>query len=128
MKNTLKNISFLIMLLLSQMILIQSKMNPVKEVKEYFCRGNEPFWMVEISAGGIIFRTPEEEVVYPYSNPNKNSNAIIFETRNRNSGDKTSVLKVKILPDSCTDSMSEEAFPYTAEAERDGIFYEGCAR
>ncbi|MBK7870941.1 MAG: hypothetical protein IPJ74_09755 [Saprospiraceae bacterium] len=130
MKNTFRNISFVILLFILQMIISQCKSgtNSAQEIKEYLCRGNEPFWMVEIKAAEIIFRTPEEEMVYTRSNPIKESNAIIFETRNRNPNDKTSVLKVKIFPRLCTDSMSGEVFPYTAEVERDEIFYEGCAR
>lgn len=96
---------------------------------EYTARGNEPFWMVKIEADTITFRTPEEEITYPTTKVNKeDGGAIIFETSHINDKNAESNLRVVIVPKPCTDTMSGEAFPYTATVERDGKLYNGCAK
>ncbi|HMO39949.1 MAG TPA: hypothetical protein PKC76_09625 [Saprospiraceae bacterium] len=101
---------------------------PLAADKTWFCRGNEPFWMVQIESDSILFRTPEELVVYPYAAPVASGDTIVFVTKKNLTADQTSVLRIKIVPLPCTDTMSGEAFTYTAEAERDGRSYHGCGQ
>ncbi len=93
----------------------------------YTCRGTEPFWMVKIEMHQITFLTPEEEMIYPAVPAQKAGNVVSFETKNSNAGDENSILKIRIWPEPCTDSMSDEAFSFTVEIERDGKTYHGCA-
>lgn len=90
----------------------------------YTCLGNEPFWSVQVKGNEIIFSTPEEgPLSYPYQAPQQKGSRKVFESK---AGSST--IRVAIEEVACTDSMSGERFPYTAEITKDGKIYRGCAK
>lgn len=84
--------------------------------------------MVQIESDSILFRTPDESAAYPYVAPVALGDTLVFVTKKSLTADQTSVLRIKIVPLPCTDTMSGEAFAYTTEAERDGRSYYGCGQ
>ena len=95
--------------------------------QSYTCGGNEPFWMVKIDADRVLFKTPDNEVVYPSADFRKEGETMIFETMLAHAT-MSSKLKVTFLNTKCTDSMSGFESPYTVTLERDGETYTGCGR
>ena len=82
------------------------------------------FWSVQVKGNEIIFRTPEEgPISYPYQAPQQKGGRKVFESKAGSSN-----IKVAIEEVACTDSMSGERFPYTAEITKDGKIYRGCAK
>ncbi|MBK7477638.1 MAG: hypothetical protein IPN74_01375 [Haliscomenobacter sp.] len=101
---------------------------PAQEVFEYICMGTEPFWSVEITAGGIYFSSPEiAKTAYPYKAPKTGDAGAVYETEATISGVK-SKLKVTVSPGACSDGMSDTEYPYFSEVVRDGETLKGCAR
>jgi len=131
-----RHILFLFLAFLTLGILLSCNRTPPKEAentlasaslpKSYTARGNEPFWSVTIQEPTIVFKTPEQEVSYPYAAPKEESNLIAFESSTA-SDTMTSTIRITISVSECFDSMSGEAFPYTATVTRDGTTYTGCA-
>ncbi|MCB0561754.1 MAG: hypothetical protein H6573_04355 [Lewinellaceae bacterium] len=101
---------------------------PMVESREkahsYTCMGNEPSWSVQIKGSDIIFRTADiSPVSYPYQAPRQQDNQKTFMSKAGNSS-----IKVVIREEGCTDTMSGERFPYSAEVTRDGKMYRGCGK
>ncbi len=93
----------------------------------YFCRGNEPFWMVKIDKEGMTFQTPEEAPLrYPVVASTITGSVLVFEGNLKNSTG-SSFLKVTIEKQPCSDGMSDEEYAYTARVEKDEKSYVGCA-
>ena len=97
---------------------------PREVATTYTCRGNEPFWAVDIKEGNITFRTPDEgPIAYPYQVPQQRGSQKEFTSKAGSSS-----LRVVIKEEPCTDTMSGEPFPYTVEVTRDGKIYSGCGK
>jgi uncharacterized membrane protein len=89
----------------------------------YQCVGNEPFWSVTVEPAGISFQMIDESpATYPYSSPKSKGDGMLYE-----SGYQQSQIAVLLIPEPCSDGMSEARYPYKARIEKDGKVYEGCA-
>ncbi len=106
----------------------QAREKTEQAAKNYFCKGNEPFWMVQIEPEKIVFKTPEEEITYPAVAAQKVGKDFVFETSQINAEGEQMTLKVRIMPKPCEDSMAGDAYPYTVRVEHNGQIYEGCGQ
>lgn len=89
----------------------------------FSARGNEPFWLVNISAQTFIIREPGLEQNYTVQ-----SRVLVEDEPTMTwSLETESALKLTILDQYCQDSMSGQSYPYTAYLERDGEQVTGCA-
>lgn len=92
------------------------------------CHGNEPFWGLEIKGGAISFEHPGEAALrYRIVNQSPFAGhmaefAEAFVGRTQAGGELT----VSILHKTCTDSMSDYNWEYTAVVRQGSNFFYGC--
>ncbi|GET37948.1 COG3650 family protein [Microseira wollei] len=98
-------------------------------VEEFILRGNEPFWSVTISRNGIIYSTPESpNRRYPYTAPISAAGRPPDLVRvYRLNGQPSGILVIK-KADSCSDTMSDIVYPYSATLILGNRVLEGCAQ
>lgn len=94
-------------------------------IQSYRAGGNEPFWSVHITSNVILWKTPENELTYPYNASTEKGDTLLFET-NVQKDTLNSRLKIYFIQQKCQDSMSGIESSYTVRVERDGEAYEGC--
>jgi uncharacterized membrane protein len=87
-------------------------------------RGNEPFWAVQVTHAGMIWKQPEE--------PREISLAEVQAedaegTVGYRASDTRHKLELQIEAQSCRDSMSGEYFAFSARAVLDDKEFKGCA-
>ena len=88
-------------------------------------RGNEPFWAVEVSDGGIVWRQPEEPKEIALGAPQtQDAEGAVRYHASGNGHD----LVLMVDAQTCRDSMSGEFFAYSARAVLDSREFSGCAR
>lgn len=93
----------------------------------YACKGNEPYWSIDMEADVIIFsKMGEDKIYFPYRDAQNIDGAIIFKTFLQD-GNKSTRLQITITKEECMDSMSGEASPYTVFVKMDGESFSGCA-
>lgn len=110
------------------------KLNTVTEDKpqepavfEFSCRGTEPFWLIEVYPDSIVYeRAGGKKILYPASKAQAKGDSTFYITQTIVYGD-TSNLTIKIAPDSCSDGMSDQVYPFSATIFRDGEVLRGCA-
>jgi uncharacterized membrane protein len=91
---------------------------------EFKALGNEPYWNVEISAGGIVFERLGEGVLnFPYSAPTMSNGRPTYSSRTSDHS-----IEIVLEQAACVDNMSGARFDYTARVELDGNGYSGCAK
>jgi uncharacterized membrane protein len=99
-----------------------------KIVYDFKCKGNEPFWQVEINAekNSIDFINPMEQKTthFNYSEPTINNKIIVF---NATTADSKNKISITIINESCTDGMSEKKYNYKAAVVLNDKKYNGCA-
>lgn len=88
-------------------------------------RGTEPFWAVEVSDGGIVWRQAEEPKQIALGAPQTQDaeGAVRYHA----SGDGHD-LELLVDAQTCRDAMSGEYFAYSARAVLDTKQFSGCAR
>lgn len=95
---------------------------------DYWCRGNEPFWIVQISEKEnlIDFYNPMEQKYFHFnfSKPETKQNATIYTAEDTADNHK---IKITVTAETCSDGMSELTYPYRSEVVLDGTVYKGCA-
>lgn len=98
-------------------------------VEEFIVRGNEPFWSVTISRNGIIYSTPESpNRRYPYTAPISAAGRPPEVVRvYRLNGQPSGLLVIK-KADSCSDTMSDIVYPYSATLILGNRVLDGCAQ
>jgi uncharacterized membrane protein len=98
-------------------------------VEEFVVRGNEPFWSVNISRNGIIYSTPESpNRRYPYTPPISAAGRPPDLVRvYRLNGQPSGLLVIKKV-DSCSDTMSDIVYPYSATLILGNRVLDGCAQ
>jgi uncharacterized membrane protein len=86
--------------------------------------GNEPFWNLEIDSTGMVFRTPEDTVGnhFPPSQP-----ILVGDTLRWNSANQVSEVEAIVVPQSCSDTMSDKTWTHKAIVTIDRRRLEGCA-
>ncbi|HEV8694872.1 MAG TPA: hypothetical protein VGQ93_11925 [Lysobacter sp.] len=91
--------------------------------EKFAARGNEPFWSVEVDGTVLVWKTPENQ-----------EGKILPATRSAHAGgvefsgkddDKDFTLDINDKP--CHDSMSGQAFEFTATWTYAGESHQGCA-
>jgi len=94
---------------------------------EFFATGNEPFWAIEISENGIVYRSPArpEGRTYPYAFTRTETGSVDYATKLE--GPAPSTLEMTLEPARCVDSMSGELRSFKAHVALDGKKLEGCA-
>jgi uncharacterized membrane protein len=93
---------------------------------DFIANGNEPFWSLEIDKGkNIIFNQPglENPDSIGYAEPVVNNGTREYHIQ---SGTKT--IDVKILPQFCSDGMSDFVYEYKVELQYNKKKYSGCGR
>ncbi len=88
-------------------------------------RGNEPFWLAEVSAQQVLWRRPEppKEIVFGAPQTQNAEGGVRYAASH---ADHHLELIVHLQP--CRDTMSGEFFAYSAKAVFDGKEFSGCAR
>lgn len=86
--------------------------NPVN----YKIIGTEPFWACEIKGDSVLFSNAEgvhiSQIIL------SKDSALNFTSEN---------LRIRLLPEECSDGMSERKYNYKAKVTLDNFSLEGCA-
>jgi heat shock protein HslJ len=100
-----------------------SATDSIAATETFRARGNEPFWSVEKTADGIVFRPMEGEpvTVAPLPAPRKDGNAEVYEG---NAGGKPVVLTIADAV--CVDTMSGMPFPNAVTVAIGADTFTGC--
>ena len=93
-------------------------------------RGNEPFWAVSIDGRDAVVRTPDlpDGVKYKdgrWASSSGSPTRWVYRARRSNAEGRWLTLDITDQP--CTDSMSGNAFPFTATVSYDEFRADGCA-
>ena len=86
--------------------------------------GNEPFWSLDITAGGLRFRTPEDTTGALFSAATRSA-AGDTVTWTAAAGGRT--IDARLWPAKCSDGMSDREWTHTALVRVDTTTYRGCA-
>lgn len=98
----------------------------VTAFQEYTGTGNEPNWNLQIKPSGIVwFLMGQERETFPYRKPKDDGDAIIFTTE---ISEEEKGLRIRISKETCSDTMSDEVFPFKCEVNYFGRDYTGCAK
>ncbi|MCP3929410.1 MAG: hypothetical protein GY705_09955 [Bacteroidetes bacterium] len=98
------------------------------EYKSFQCLGNEPFWEVKITREAIVFsRMGYEAVSFPYVEPSCGNVVCNYQTQAMIK-ERESKLKITLIKEACSDTMSDEKYDYRSRVEFDRVTYNGCAR
>lgn len=97
-------------------------------VETFTARGTEPFWSITVNRNGIVYSSPDaSKRTYPYVAP------IAAQARPadlvrvyRLNGQPNGTLIIK-KANSCSDGMSDKAYPYEAILILGNQVLEGCA-
>jgi len=86
--------------------------------------GNEPFWAVDVDSAGLRFITPDDTsgIRFPSSVPTSAGDTAIWMAEN-----ERTAIEVRIWRERCSDGMSDQIWPYTAQVRIHGTTYRGCA-
>lgn len=71
--------------------------------------GTEPFWSIQIYQDKIVYKTPEDSIFLPHSEPilAMDSNVKLYQIKA-----KSSEFNIQIVQQECVNEMSGEIFPY----------------
>jgi uncharacterized membrane protein len=97
------------------------------KVEEFVSRGTEPFWSIDVTAGGIVYSTPETKKTFPYIAPLSAAGRTADSVRVyrlRGKGDNLLIIKKE---NSCSDGMSDKDYPYSATFISGNRVLDGCA-
>lgn len=99
---------------------------PGQVPRAFLCRGNEPFWALDIHAGGALLKTPEAET--GLLGELKANNGGSFAFRGAPDGSPEDEVSALIAPGQCFDTMADgPAMPFSAQASfADGAVASGC--
>ncbi|MFV0291870.1 MAG: COG3650 family protein [Paracoccus sp. (in: a-proteobacteria)] len=89
----------------------------------FIARGNEPFWRIDVSGSTAKYQTPENQ-----SGSNVSVNRIVYRQGVEYIGTfGGSPFSLNIRSTTCTDTMSGEKFPMTAQLKIGSKRMQGCA-
>jgi uncharacterized membrane protein len=90
----------------------------------YHARGNEPFWSVKVSPGGVLLQMPgREDLAWRNAQSSPLDGGIMFKA----GGGPIPNIEVTITQEPCRDSMSGAYFAYSSTARFEGRQFRGCA-
>lgn len=86
--------------------------------------GNEPFWAVHIDSAMIRYVTPEDTsgVRFPSVKPLQ-----LGDTLRWTSSNPQTIIEAWVVPESCSDGMSDRTWPYRASVQVGDRKLQGCA-
>jgi uncharacterized membrane protein len=99
------------------------------KIEEFISVGNEPFWNVTVRKSGIVYSTPDaKKQTFPYVAPLKADGrpadlVRVYQLRGRGNN----MLIIKKVSD-CSDTMSDNKYPYSATLILGNRVLEGCAQ
>lgn len=95
---------------------------------DYWCKGNEPFWQIQISEKEnlIDFYDPMQQKTTHFSYNKANVKDGITEYISKDNSLKNNII-VRIKNESCSDGMSEKKYNFSAEVVLNDERYNGCA-
>ena len=83
--------------------------------RAFLCRGNEPFWSLDISAASALLKTPESETAFSGALEATGTGAYTF--RGNDGDEPAATVEAMITPGHCFDTMADvPASPYSAVA------------
>ncbi|MCQ0970660.1 hypothetical protein MLD63_09510 [Paracoccus sp. TK19116] len=89
----------------------------------FTARGNEPFWLVDVSGGTAVYKTPENQ-----SGRSIAVRRLVFAQGVEYAGELNGqVFALTIRGQDCVDSMSGARFPMSAQLKIGGRMSSGCA-
>lgn len=76
--------------------------------------GTEPFWSILISEDKMVYKTPEDSIIMPHSEPilAMDSNVKLYKVKT-----ESAEFNIQILQQECTNEMSGEISPYKVSVE-----------
>ena len=92
--------------------------------------GNEPFWNVTVTSTGILYKTPETQIQFPYVKPLQaigrvTGSTMVYPLRK---GNQQGTLVLQKRPSGlCNDTMSDNLYPYSATLILNNTVVSGCA-
>ena len=94
--------------------------------RAFLCRGNEPFWALDVHASGGLLKTPDAEI--ELLGQLKANNGGSFAFRGAPDGSPEDEVSALIAPGQCFDTMADgPALPFSAQASfADGAVASGC--
>ena len=97
---------------------------PGTAVRTFHVVGNEPFWSLEITAGMLRFRTPEDTagVLFP-----QGARSVAGDTLTWSGSADSRTIEARLWPSECSDGMSDRVWTYRAIVRVDTTTYQGCA-
>lgn len=100
--------------------------SPGQVPRAFLCRGNEPFWALDIHASGALLKTPEAETELLGELRANNGGSFAF--RGAPDGSPEDEVSALIAPGQCFDTMADgPATPFSAQASfANGVVASGC--
>lgn len=88
--------------------------NDSEKLPYFKASGTEPFWNISISDDKIVYKTPEDSIILPHTEPflAMDSNVKLYKTRS-----KSAEFNIQISQKECANQMSGEISPYTVSVE-----------
>ncbi len=88
--------------------------NEVETFPYFKASGTEPFWSILISEDKIVYKTPEDSIIIPHSQPilAMDSNVKMYKIKT-----ESAQFNIQILQQECVNQMSGELSPYTVSVE-----------
>ncbi|NET01131.1 MAG: hypothetical protein F6K62_08690 [Sphaerospermopsis sp. SIO1G2] len=125
----MKNIiSSLTILGITTTILGSSSFAQTSEIEEFHVVGNEPFWDIKIEKTGIVYQALDQKTQYfPYFYPLSAQGRPIDQVRVYQLRGKRNNMLILNRVESCSDTMSEKNYPYSATLIMGNQVFDGCA-
>ena len=125
----MKNIiSSLTIIGITTTILVSSSFAQTSEIEEFNVVGNEPFWDIKIEKTGIVYQALDQKTQYfPYSYPLSAQGRPIDQVRVYQLRGKRNNMLILNRVESCSDTMSEKNYPYSATLIMGNQVFDGCA-
>ncbi len=88
--------------------------NDTVKVPYFKASGTEPFWSILISEDKIVYKTPEDSIIMPYSEPilAMDSNVKLYKIKT-----ESAQFNIQISQQECENEMSGEISPYKVAVE-----------
>jgi uncharacterized membrane protein len=96
--------------------------------QEFRAAGEEPFWSLKISQGGIEFNEmgKQQAMIFDYQLPRQDNDGYHYRASRPDAGKDTEI-QITIKRQRCYDEMAGTPFDYTAVVLLQGVEYRGCA-
>jgi heat shock protein HslJ len=88
--------------------------NDTEKLPYFKASGTEPFWNISISEDQIVFKTPEDSIIFPYVKPifAMDSNVKLYRVKT-----ESAEFTIQISQQECQNEMSGELSPYKVSVD-----------